>query len=70
MDAVTYVMNDEGDWVGLYSKDGVLLYEGHSIDPPKLLELLGIGYHHITDVIIDESVGLPWNLGDIRTAAS
>jgi hypothetical protein len=47
------VSNDEGDWIGLY-EDGKLLYEGHSIDESKMLDLLGIKYRHIGEIDCNE----------------
>lgn len=36
------------DWVGLY-RDGELLYQGHDIEPERLLELIGIDYVSVSD---------------------
>lgn len=46
MSAITLVFNDEGDWMGVY-KQGVLVYEGHSIEPTYLLDTIGVPYSTI-----------------------
>lgn len=49
MSAITLVFNDEGDWMGVY-KQGVLVYEGHSIEPTHLLDLIGLSYSTIDEL--------------------
>ena len=37
------VHNDEGDWMGVYdSTSRVLLYQGHDIEPARLLHIIGV----------------------------
>jgi hypothetical protein len=46
MPEITLVFNDEGDWMGVYLR-GKLVYEGHSIGPTHLLDLIGLSYSTI-----------------------
>lgn len=64
---VTFVMNDEGDWVGLYI-DGYLAYEGHSISETKMLELLDINYESFYNVKLDDR--LPYTVEKLHALVS
>jgi hypothetical protein len=55
---ITLVRAEAGDWTGLY-QDGKLLYEGHSVDDSRLLELLGIEHTVKEDPRVDAWGGCP-----------
>lgn len=38
---ITFIVSDEGDWIGLYNERGKLLDEGHSLDPKDVARKLG-----------------------------
>jgi hypothetical protein len=61
----TFVEGD--DWVGLYM-DGELVYEGHSISPAYLAELLDADFERIwaDDAWLYDVGTLPKNLEDVR----
>ncbi len=44
---ITFIVSDQGDWIGLYDTDGKLLDEGHSLEPQAVVEALGFEYAHI-----------------------
>lgn len=43
MPNIELVFDFSGHWVGIY-KRGRLVYQGHSIEPDRLLDLLGVPY--------------------------
>ena len=65
IDEVVIVHGD--DWVGVYV-DGKLRYEGHSIRPEQLLELLGINCRDFECDLdwLEEEGNLPKDLKDVK----
>jgi hypothetical protein len=61
MSEYTLIQDDEGDWIGLY-KDGRLVQEGHSFEPSRLLQLVGVRHDMIWDVDLSEEGSLPQTL--------
>lgn len=43
MPEVQILASDDGDWLGVYYK-GKLVYEGHSISPATLLEVIEVSH--------------------------
>jgi hypothetical protein len=64
MKSIVIVNGDEGDWLGVYL-DGVLVYQGHSIEPSRLLEIIGISHTNST-VPMNGGGHLPRTLAGVK----
>ena len=63
---MSYTLVRLEDWIGLYDPDGDLLYENHSIESSKLLDLVGIDHESIYIEDYDPNLGsLPPRLEDL-----
>lgn len=61
---VLVVNSDDGDWVGIYL-NGRLAYEGHTISPERLLELLSV-QHESHEILVEDR--LPEKFEDLFVA--
>lgn len=63
--AIVLVSNDEGDWMGVYVGND-LVYQGHSIEPSRLLEIIGVSHTNYRDYSMGDDSHLPRTRDELK----